>query len=412
MLAILTSHPIQYQAPLWRALAKDGRVPFEVWFLTDHAVKPSHDREFGKQFAWDRDLLEGYPHRFLPVRPGWRMDRFRGIRVVQPWAKLLKEGEVTQLWVEGWRFWENWAAIFEARRLGVEVWMRGETNDLRRRGGAKEIVRRCLLAQLFSRVSRFLCIGSANRRFYRSFGVGNDRLLSTPYCVENGWFAGQAENLRNRRSEIRRGWGIDDDAFCVVFCGKFISKKRPMDLVEAAKLLIGKNSGLPKVHLLFVGSGILGDSLRSACHVVFDAENPSSQHTNINFRDSTEPSPLPTSTFTGFLNQGEISRAYVAADCLVLPSDAGETWGLVVNEAMAAGLPCVVSNQCGCAEDLISAVSPTAVYPAGNVAALATALEDAITCPVESSVLSRHIAGFDISRTVDTVAALAEKVAP
>ena len=61
---------------------------------------------------------------------------------------------------------------------------------------------------------------------------------------------------------------------------------------------------------------------------------------------------LPVS-FTGFLNQSEIVRAYVAADCLVLPSDAGETWGLVVNEAMACGLPAIVSNQAGCAADLV-----------------------------------------------------------
>ena len=91
MLVILTSHPIQYQAPLWRALAADGRTPFEVWFLTDHAVMSSHDREFGKAFAWDQNLLEGYPHRFLPIRPGWQMDRFRGIKIDGSWAKLLKK---------------------------------------------------------------------------------------------------------------------------------------------------------------------------------------------------------------------------------------------------------------------------------------------------------------------------------
>ena len=56
-------------------------------------------------------------------------------------------------------------------------------------------------------------------------------------------------------------------------------------------------------------------------------------------------------TFAGFLNQGEIATAYAAADVLVLPSDWGETWGLVVNEAMACGLPAILSNACGCAPE-------------------------------------------------------------
>src|SRR2546428_4124910 len=69
MLAILTTHPIQYQVPLWQALARDGRVPFEVWYLTKHAAQMSRDREFERSFAWDLEMLEDYPHRFLNVDP-------------------------------------------------------------------------------------------------------------------------------------------------------------------------------------------------------------------------------------------------------------------------------------------------------------------------------------------------------
>ena len=70
MLAILTTHPIQYQVPFWQALAKDGRVPFEVWYLTDHGAKPSLDREFGRTFAWDIEMLAGYPHRIIEAADG------------------------------------------------------------------------------------------------------------------------------------------------------------------------------------------------------------------------------------------------------------------------------------------------------------------------------------------------------
>ena len=420
MLVILTSHPIQYQAPMWRALAQDGRVPFEVWFLTDHAVRPTHDREFGKSFAWDRDLLAGYSYRFLPVRAGWQLDRFRGIHVTEPWSKLFKEHGVTRLWVEGWRFSENWAAVFAARGAGVEVWMRGETNDLRPRAGGKEIIRRVLLARLFARVSSFLCIGSANRRFYKSFGIEDSKLLSAPYCVDNQWFAEQAEQLKGQKMQLRREWGIPDDAFCLLFCGKFIPKKRPMDLVHAARQVMNGSSGRA-VHLVFVGSGALGDDLRSVCQVVFDAEDcnyqplvpakPQSEAGStptplFRQRPKAKPDQLPTASFAGFLNQGEIVKAYVLADCLVLPSDSGETWGLVVNEAIACGIPCIVSDACGCAEDIFN-IPHCSRFPLGDVGILASNIQNLLAARIDGQKLKEGISSrFSIQITINSIVSL------
>jgi glycosyltransferase involved in cell wall biosynthesis len=423
MLVILTSHPIQYQAPLWRALAEDGRVSFEVWFLTDHAVKSTHDREFGKSFAWDRDLLDGYAHRFLPVAPGWRMDRFRGIAVTDAWAKLFRENGVTRLWVEGWRFAENWAAVFAARKAGVEVWMRGETNDLRPRSGAKEIVRRVMLGRLFARVNFFLCIGMANRRFYQSFGIDGARLLSSPYCVDNLWFAEQAALIRKNRDQLRKDWAIPEDAFCLVFCGKFIPKKRPMDLVLAARQLTQSESGR-NVHLLFVGSGLLGNELREACRVVFDAEvfttvMPESALRLVGGKPNDNVLPdadirstgfqKPSATFAGFLNQGEIVKSYIAADCLVLPSDSGETWGLVVNEAIASGIPCLVSDACGCAED-IGTISPCNTFPMGNIEVLTASILNSMSISLKTEYLQEYLfSRFAIENTIETVVNLTHK---
>jgi glycosyltransferase involved in cell wall biosynthesis len=79
-------------------------------------------------------------------------------------------------------------------------------------------------------------------------------------------------------------------------------------------------------------------------------------------------------TFAGFVNQTEIVRAYVAADCLVLPSDTGETWGLVVNEAMASGLPAIVSDEVGCGPDLVTEDVTGSIFPMGDVDALADRL--------------------------------------
>jgi len=394
MLIILSTHPIQYQVPLWQALARDGRVPFEVWYFTHHAVQNSHDTEFGKSFAWDLDMLAGYPHRLLPTAAGATPTTFWQCRVTKPLAPLLREAGARAVWVQGWQVSGYWQAVWDAKRAGCEVWLRGESNDLAPVVWWKRPLKRFLLGQFFRRVDRFLCIGTANKRFYKKFGVPESRLHPAPYAVDNERFARQAAEARVQRAEIRKQWGIPEDAFCALFCGKFIPKKRPMDLVAAASRLMQAGR---KVHLLFVGSGELGGALRAACQVVFDAESANSQPSTLN-------SQLPAASFTGFLNQTEISQAYVAADCLVLPSDHGETWGLVANEAMASGLPCVISDHCGCAEELgvlpANARFPFADMPAlsSRLAALSQSMPVAATPLVDTVRLS-----FSFERTVATI---------
>ena len=93
-----------------------------------------------------------------------------------------------------------------------------------------------------------------------------------------------------------------------------------------------------------------------------------------------EQHSLPV-TFAGFLNQTEIPAAYVASDCLVLASDYGETWGLVVNEAMACGRAAIVSDRAGCAADLVVEGKTGLTFPFGDVEALADRFVQAATNP-------------------------------
>jgi glycosyltransferase involved in cell wall biosynthesis len=365
MLAILTTHPIQYQVPLWQMLASETSVPFEVWYMSEHATKESRDQEFGTTFAWDLDMLKGYPHRFLKMHAGATPNTPLRMRIAESLPQLFKSNDVKALWVQGWQVAAYWQAVWAAHNAGVEVWLRGESNNLAPTPWWKQIPKRILLGQLFRRVDNFLCIGTANRELYRSYGVPESKLYMTPYAVDNERFALQAKKLEDGRWEIRKQWGISEDAFCVLFCGKFIPKKRPLDLIKAAELLLKSHPEL-KVNLLFAGSGELGTQMRLACDVVFDADNASSQLPSANSRK-------PVASFTGFLNQTEVSKAYVTADVLVLPSDYGETWGLVVNEAMASGLPCIISDRCGCASDLDAELG-NAVFTCGDVVDLADKL--------------------------------------
>jgi glycosyltransferase involved in cell wall biosynthesis len=157
---------------------------------------------------------------------------------------------------------------------------------------------------------------------------------------------------QQQRERLRFQWGIPQQAFCFLFAGKLQKKKRPQDLLDALALLAHQSGPPPRpVHLLVVGSG----NLEAACRQ----------------RVATEGLPV---SFAGFLNQSQIAAAYAASDCLVLASDHGETWGLVVNEAMACGLPAVVSDQVGCAEDLVEQGVTGLRYPCGDTDALAACL--------------------------------------
>lgn len=402
MLAILTTHPIQYQVPLWQALAADGSVPFEVWYMSDHGVRPSYDVQFGREFSWDLKTLEGYPSRFLKINRAADVARFNGVRLAESLGQLMKERRVSALWIQGWQVRAYWQAVWQASSSGIPVWLRGESNDLLPVPAWKKLARRMLHGRLFSRVENFLYIGQANRRLYESFGARPQQLHPAPYCVDNERFARQASSIRDERAAIRREWKIPEDALCLLFAGKFIPKKRPMDLIAAVQDERLRRLGRP-LHLLFVGSGELGPTLRSACRVVFDSEGKASVG-----EDAEQGSARPTASFAGFLNQTEISRAYIAADCLVLPSDYQETWGLVVNEAMASGLPCIVSNACGCGEDLIEPIDPALRFRLGQPESIADSILSLINRPPRASAWRERVAEYDLSVSVKTVRRLYE----
>jgi glycosyltransferase involved in cell wall biosynthesis len=342
-IGFLTSHPIQYQVPVFRHLAVDPALDFTVFFcqIPDARMQGA---EFNVSFTWDIPLLGGYEHRVLKnvsQRPSV-MD-YHGCDTPEI-AEILAHGNYDALVINGWVVKSCLQGLRACRRLRIPCLVRGEANDLRPRAFWK----RWLQRQLVHQYAGCLAIGKANAEFYRRRGVPEARLFSAPYCIDNERFA--AADDPQRRREARRRWDIAEDAVCFLSSGKLIHKKHPLELIGAYRACDVRNP----VHLLIVGDG----PLREACAAL------------------AAESPLPI-TFAGFLNQGEILDAYAAADCLVLPSDAGETWGLVVNEAMAAGRPAIVSDLVGCAADLVTPRETGLVFPFGDWQALAARLAEA-----------------------------------
>jgi glycosyltransferase involved in cell wall biosynthesis len=314
----IATHPIQYYSPWFRGLAADPAIELKVLYLR----KPDARRQgegFGVEFQWDVDLLAGHDGAVLTPEgkpaslPILAMRLWRALRGTRPDVVLLT----------GWQEPALIVAAILARLCGARTVVRGESNALRRRPVLVRLAHHLLL-RLYD---RFIAIGSASRDFYLGYGIAAARIDEARYFVENARFEQQAATLLPERAKWRAHFGCPEAATCFLFAGKLIAKKDPWTFVSALEKLLA--DGLT-VHGLIVGDGAMRAELELFC----------TQH------------QVPI-TFAGFLNQTEIGRAYAAADTLVLPSDYGETWGLVVNEAMLFGRPAIVSDRVGCGPDLV-----------------------------------------------------------
>ncbi|MBK1645069.1 hypothetical protein CKO25_10475 [Thiocapsa imhoffii] len=370
-LGILTTHPIQYQVPWFRLLAQQPGIDLEVLYcmLPDAAQQGSG---FGVAFEWDVPLLDGYRYRVLENRAAAPdVTTFDGCDTPEIFRILRKESWDAFI-VNGWVAKSCLQLLAACRLNAVPCLVRGESNAIRPRAAWKRGVHRVLLSQY----AAFLAIGSQNRAFYSANGVPSDRIFDAPYCVENARFAFEGRRART------------DPPFRFLFSGKLIPKKRPMDVMRALAWLRAQAPDLG-VELVVAGDG----ELRGECESFAASER------------------LPV-RFSGFLNQTLIGQAYRDADCLLLPSDHGETWGLVVNEAMASGMPAIVSDQVGCHPDLIVAGETGWTFSCGDVEGLGRCMRQMAEDPKRAHAMGQTAArrvceGFSYERvTGGTLTAL------
>ncbi|MBV8773693.1 MAG: glycosyltransferase family 4 protein [Deltaproteobacteria bacterium] len=348
-LAYLVSHPIQYQAPLLRLLAREPGVYLKVFFGAN-TTKGFHDPGFGMAVKWDVRLLEGYEHEFLPALAS------REITTVRPlnWGigRRLKQGAFDVLWVHGYTRLASWFGILAAKRLGLKVMVRDEANGIGVRPTVAKMVARRLFYSALSRVAdAFLAIGTLNREYYRWFGITANRIFFVPYAVDNAFFRECATGAGRLREELRRDLGLTAGRLVILFSGKLIPRKGPLLLADAYRRLSRDGRSEPDAYLLFAGDGELRGPIEKMA-------------ADLGWRSMR---------VLGFKNQAELPALYDLCDLFVLPSFY-EPWGLVVNEVMNAARPVIVSDGVGCWPDLVKPGLNGAVFPAGDVAALADAM--------------------------------------
>ena len=386
-IGVLATHPIQYQAPLFRELAGRDNVDLSVYFC--HRPTPEEQgRGFGVAFEWDVDLLSGYQYGFLTNRAEHPTQGFLGYDCPEITDIIARE-RFDAFVVHGWNNKACWQAFLACWRSGTPLGVRSDSqlpqleSRTQRHGSRqrlKSMIKQLAYPSFIGRFDYCLPYGQRSAEYFRHFG-GN-RIDIVPHFVSNRFFANQADQARIHRAELRDRWGIPQDAYCFLFCGKFQDMKRPLDILGAFRHLQACSSKAKEpTHLLMVGDG--------------DMKKQSEEWSRNN--------GLQVS-FTGFLNQKEIVQAYAASDCLLLASSS-ETWGLVVNEAMACGLPAIVSDVCGCVPDLIVEGVTGYAYPSGDIEALAWNMKnisgDRSSAKQMREAIERHIKSFDAGVAAD-----------
>lgn len=361
-LAYVVSHPIQYQAPLLRRIAREQDIALTVLYGSDFSVRGYKDGGFGVEVSWDVPLLEGYDSEFLPaLRDNGTVSASSPIS--RGLLRRLQNADGSPafdaLWVHGYASVQALQAIVAAKALGIPVLLRAEgwLGD-RERSGLKLALKRLVFAALGGSIDAVLPIGSLNAAYWRHYFGDRVPQFSMPYAVDNDWFAQRAAAASEAADALRRELRMEPHRPVILFASKLQARKHADHLVAAYAQYAARYGQERLPYLVIVGDGEQRESVEAQCRHL----------------------QLEHVRWAGFRNQTELPAFFKLADIFVLPSR-HEPWGLIVNEAMAAGCAVIVSSDVGSHADLVTSGVEGYVYPAGDISALAAALARALASP-------------------------------
>jgi len=360
-LAYLVSHPIQYQAPLLRRIAQEPDIDLTVFFGSDFSVREYSDEGFGVEIQWDVPLLEGYRHVFLPrIRDGSHVSFTTPLN--RGMLRALKGHSTSRrfdvLWVHGYASANSLHGMIAAKLLGIPVMLRAES-WLRDRGRSrtKLAAKRLFFSALESLTDAVLPIGTATSEYWRHYFGQRVPQFLVPYAVDNSYFSRLAQQAQSSRAGLLAELNLDPSRPVILFASKLQERKNCAHLVEAYARLVQAN-GVPIPYLLIVGDGQERGALER----------------------QAAATGLDSIRFAGFRNQSELPRFFDLATVFVLPSR-HEPWGLIVNELMNAARPVIVSDDAGCAFDLVQDGFNGYIFPTGDIEALTNALRRVLGSP-------------------------------
>ena len=336
-LAIISTHPIQYNAPFFALLHKRAKLALKVFYTWSQAVKgEKYDPGFGTTVHWDIPLLDGYPWEAVnntSEKPG--SEHYHGI--INPGLiEAVSDFNPDAILVYGWNFKSHFILMRHFKGK-IKVIFRGDSTLLNEEGLLKTMLRKMALRFVYHYIDYALYVGKANKAYFRFAGLQERQMVFMPHAVENSRFA-SCETKTEEIAELKKQWKIPPQNLVLLYSGKLTTNKNIHSLCIAIAALQHK-----PVSLLIAGSGPLGEKLKKdfAHH--------------------------PQIIFLGFQNQERIPLLYAIADLVVLPSKKkNETWGLCLNEGMAAGKAVIASDGCGAAYDLVEHGMNGYVFPVND----------------------------------------------
>ncbi|MEM1425093.1 MAG: glycosyltransferase family 4 protein [Cyanobacteria bacterium P01_H01_bin.130] len=355
-LLILASHPVQYHAPVFRAvserLAANGD-ECTVVYLSDFSIQGYRDIEFGTSFAWDEPLLAGYTSRIVNEKQTQQPAGFKDLDA-PGFGQILISEKPDRMLVHSLNYrGAVWATIL-ARLRGTPCTLRVETNDEAvARSPLKAKLRSLAYRLLYTLFDSAIAISTLNKNHVTQHGIKPNRVGLAYYCVPDRFRDIPDAEKQSLRDTVRQDLLLGDRT-TILFSGKLIPKKNPGLILDGIAQLSPDQQ--QRLAVIYLGSGQLERELRMKA----------TQLPNVKVH------------FAGFKNQKELPPYYLAADAATLPSQrAGETWGLVMNEAMQAGLPCIATNAVGSSVDF-AGVPNFQVIPISDATAMARAIAQLI----------------------------------
>jgi glycosyltransferase involved in cell wall biosynthesis len=343
-LAIITTHPIQYYAPVFKLIHQRQNISIKVFYTWGEAALNKHDPGFNKHVNWDVPLLDGYPYEFAQntsKTPG--SHHYNGI-ITPGLIGQVNSFKADAILVIGWSYYSH-LKVLRYFKNKIPVLFRGDSTLLDPQPVVEKLLRSFFLKWVYSYIDLAFYPGVNTKAYFSKYGIADSKVIFAPHAIDNDRFANadQAE-VQKLKDQL----DIKNDELVVLFAGKFEEKKSPLLLIQA---FIKLNK--PGTHLLFVGNGILQSALKEA----------SVKHSNIHFID--------------FQNQAYMPVVYHACDLFCLPSQGpNETWGLAVNEAMACGKAILVSDKVGCAANLVKQNHNGGIFRSNNINDLTIHLDD------------------------------------
>lgn len=374
-LVILTEIISPYRIPLFNALAKREEVDLHVIFLaeTDSSLRQWEVHKEEIKFSYQ-------------VLPSWRKRIGRlNVLLNRRVVHALMEALPDLILCGGYNYIASWRALFWARahRIPFYLWSESNLQDLRRGHALVEFLK----SQFLHQCSGFVVPGRSALEYLRAHNIEKGAIFTAPNAVDNELYVKAAAGARQSAAQLRAELGLPARYF--LFVGRLVRQKGVFELLSAyAKL---DKALRQQVGLVFVGDGSSRLQLEEQAL-------------------SISPGVI---RFPGFVQRERLAICYALAEMLILPTYT-DPWGLVVNEAMACGLPVVVSRVAGCAADLVRDNWNGLLVPPRDIALLTSAMHGLASqedlCATMGANSAQHINRYSPKEWATGIAKMVEAV--